>query len=64
MQKIVRGLSADRAVRGQCLWHAPSSDLMKEINNQNNDNIKDNNNIKYKINLEILYIIESKLQNI
>ena len=43
------------------------SDLIKEINNKNNnnDNIKDNNNnIKYKINLEILYIIESKLQNI
>ena len=43
-----------------------SSDLPEIINNNDDNNINNNDNsdIKYQISLEILYIIESKIQNI
>ena len=42
-----------------------STDLSELINiNNNNNNSSNNTDIKYQISLEILYIVESKLQNI
>ena len=43
-----------------------STDLSELINNNNNNNNNaiNNKDIKYQINLDILYIVESKLQNI